>query len=316
MVDGIAKGEAGKATWKKARQLADAAKKALAAGKPKQAGPVLERLFELLGQGDAVAQLRADLEAHLDVVRRLKEAEGKRIERDRRAPPPSSAGRRRSGTKAVALASVSPASVAMPVAVKQSLKALPPQQQRFVVNYCGPARGNGTLAAKLAGVKGEYQTVAARASQMLADERVRAAVDAWMTAYALSGAEVTAQLADMAQANFGPFLEFVEDGDDPDGGGRLVIRLPDADTWEAYKHWIRAVEADPVTGHVTRVILHDALAAKRELAKILKLYSDAPIFNLTLYLQKLPDAQLMEQLRVAREAVEPGGRFPGNGGGE
>jgi hypothetical protein len=301
----IAKGDAGKLTWSRARQLADAAKRALAAENTKKAGPLLQELFELLGQGAAAAELRGELGDHLDLMRRLKEAEAKHIERRRRIPPPGTR-RRRTGSKATALAAVTPARVAMPAVVKEALKPLPPQQQRFVVNYCGPARGNATLAAKLAGAQGNYQTVAARASQMLADERVRSAVDAWMTAYALSGAEVTAQLKDMAEANFGPFLEFVEDGADPGQGGRLVIRLPDEDTWEAHKHWIRAIEADPVTGQVTRVILHDALAARRELAKILKLYSDQPIVNLTLYLQKLSDSDLMGQLREARSALERG----------
>lgn len=191
------------------------------------------------------------------------------------------------------------ATLDMPAAVKTALQACTPLQRRFITHYCGRARGNGSLAAKLAGLvkAGAHPvTVASRASQLLKEPKVRVAVEAWMTAYALSGAELTHQLVDLAQANLGPFIEISADG-------TLRLKVRDDEAWEAYKHWIKAIKTDPATGAVIEVVLHDALAARRELAKILKLYSDAPISNFYLTLRNMSDAELMQKLAEARAAA-------------
>lgn len=177
----------------------------------------------------------------------------------------------------------------LPASVQEAFAPLSVAQRRFVVAYCGEANGIGVLACKLAGIGGSYSNRAAKASQMLRDPKVMAARDAWMAAYAMTKAEVTAQFADLARANLGPFVRVNADGS-------LAIKM-DEDTWEAHKHWIKSVECDPDTGAVTRLVLHDALAARREIAKILKLYSDAPQLNMFLYLQSLPDDEILRRLQ-------------------
>lgn len=186
----------------------------------------------------------------------------------------------------------------LPVMVKSALAECTPTQQRFIVKYCGEARGNGALAAKLAGVgrSGGYMMYASRASQMLKEPKVRMAVDAWMTAYAMSAAELTYMLGDLARCNVGPFVELQKNG-------TLKVKLQNSGVWEAYQHWVKSVEADPKTGRVTRIHLHDPLAAMRELAKIMKLYSDAPIFNFYLLLQQMRDEELLAELEEQKRLV-------------
>lgn len=188
----------------------------------------------------------------------------------------------------------------LPQAVQVALKALTPLEQAFVIAYCGAARGNGALAAKLAGVKGAYATQATRASVMRHDPAVNAAIEAWMNAHAISGTELTAQLIDLAQANPGPFVELQKNG-------TLKVKVLSEDAWQAHKHWIKGFDVDPRTGRVTKLHLHDAGLAKRELAKILKLYSDAPVYNFNMYLTQLSDDELLKEYQEAKVAS---GRLP------
>lgn len=187
----------------------------------------------------------------------------------------------------------------LPMAVQETLKALTPLEQRFVIEYCGRARGNGTLAATLAGCKGAKPTVATRASQMRHEPQVSAAIEAWMSAHALGATELTAKLIDLADVNPGPFTELQKDGS-------LKVKVLDDETWIAHKHWIKQIEVDPKTGTVTRLILHDSTHALRELAKILKLYSEAPQVNFNVYLQQLSDDELMKEWEEARAAIASG----------
>lgn len=187
----------------------------------------------------------------------------------------------------------------LPMAVQETLKALTPLERRFVVEYCGRARGNGTLAATLAGVKGKKPTIATRASQIRHEPQVSAAIEAWMSAHALGATELTAKLVDLAEVNPGPFVELQKDG-------TLKVKLLDEQVWIAHKHWIKQLEVDPKTGQVTRLILHDSTAALRELAKILKLYSEAPTVNFNVYLQQLSDEELMKEWEEARAAIASG----------
>lgn len=182
----------------------------------------------------------------------------------------------------------------LPQAVREALKPLTPMERSFVEAYCGAARGNGQLAAKLAGVKGVYATQATRGSQMRHDPAVNAAIEAWMNAHQVSGIELTAQLIDLAQVNPGPFVELQKNG-------KLKVKVLSDDVWQAHKHWIKGFDVD-VKGNVCKVFLHDAAAAKRELAKILKLYSDAPVFNFNLHLNQLSDEELLKEYQEAKQA--------------
>jgi phage terminase small subunit len=183
----------------------------------------------------------------------------------------------------------------LPESVQKALAACTPAQQRFVIEYCSRARGNGQLAAQLAGIRGSYSTRASVASQYLSNPAVQAARDAWMSAYAMSAAEVTGRLADLARASMEPFVEVGP-------GGVLRLRKQDDASWGAFAHWVRAVDVDPDTGRVTRVILHDALRATDLLAKIMKLYDDRLV--LQVFFQSMSDEALLEELRKARAAVQ------------
>jgi hypothetical protein len=194
----------------------------------------------------------------------------------------------------------------LPPAVRETLAQLTPMQRVYVAAYCGEARFNGTRAAQRAGVQGSYQACAAQSSNWLKEPRVRAAIDAWLTAFLWSAAELTGRLRDMAEANLGPFVERLKDG-------ALRIRAADERDWEEHKHWLKAVECDPDTGRVVRIVLHDTQVSMRELAKIMKLYNDAPQLNLYAHLVSLSDDELRREIAEARkaEAREPLALPPG-----
>ncbi len=198
----------------------------------------------------------------------------------------------------VAVTVQAPDTTGLPKKLKAALDRLTPQERQFVMQYAGKARGNATLAAQLAGVSGPYATVASTASLMMQRPLVREALDAWYEAFAMNAAQLTASITDMIEANLGPFIKY-----DPKAK-TIKLRVEDADTWEAHKHWIKSVEADPKTGKITRLVLHDAMAARRELAKVLKLYSDAPIFALHVHLRQLSDDEL-KALWKQRQAEGP-----------
>lgn len=200
----------------------------------------------------------------------------------------------------------------LPQAVAAVLADLPPKQQRFVAAYCGEARGNSSLAARLAG----YTAASAgfHGYSLLKIPQVRKAVDAWMAAYAMSAAELTARIADLAVVHPGPFTKVVmETVTTGKGKQKKTTQIPvlkyvmTEETWERYQHWVRAIEVDARTGAITKLHLHDAQRAQATLAKILKLYSDQPILTLNLYLQNLSDEGLLDELMKARAAVTNGG---------
>lgn len=172
------------------------------------------------------------------------------------------------------------------------------QEYQFVCAYVGRARGNGTLAAQIAGIGGGYASQASRASILLQLPHVRRALDAWMQAFGMTAAELTWQLKDLCDINMGPFVQWQADG-------TLQLKTPDEETWQAHRHWIKEIETDPKSGKIMRVQLHDAMVARKEMAKILKLYSDAPIFLFHMHLQQLSDAELLQQLSEARSEADP-----------
>jgi len=210
--------------------------------------------------------------------------------------PRNGNGRKARNGAAPAVSPPLPETGDLPESVRLALLDLTPLEQRFIVYYCEQANGNGTLAAELAGVSGDYATRSVRASQILREPRVRKARDAWMTAFALSAAEVTAEMASLATANLGPFVECAEDG-------TLTVKVRSAQDWEAYKSWVKAFEADPKTGRITKLQLHDRHAALRDLAKILKLFSDAPQLSLQVYLRSMSDDQVAAAWEEAQTAL-------------
>jgi hypothetical protein len=155
----------------------------------------------------------------------------------------------------------------LPKKIQNTLKDLPPKQQRFVMAYCGEARGNGSLAARIAG----YPAASAgfQGYSLLTEPVIRQAVDSWMHEFAMGSAELTARIADTALANPGPFVVV-----DPTTN-KAKLEITEAN-WARYQHWVRALEVDPKSQQITKLHLYDSQRAMSTLAKILKLFSDAP----------------------------------------
>lgn len=192
----------------------------------------------------------------------------------------------------------------LPIGVQSAMRPLALKQQRFVAAYCGEARGNASLAARIAGYT--EKSCAFHGSAQLRDPQVRKAVEAWMTEFAMSAVELTARIAELAQVTPGPFIK-VQKVKGADGKEQEVAALNiTAENWARYQHWVRALEVDPATGNVTRLHLHNAQQAQATLAKILKLFSDAPQVTLNVYYEKLSNEELVEQIEAARAMARSG----------
>ena len=223
---------------------------------------------------------------------------------------------RRSTTKGKApeAQSIPKALLRYPKPVAEALGPLTVNERRFVIAYCSECRGNATLSVQRAGLTNEGQSYMARAvrgSQLLQQTNIRRAVEAWMQAYAMTAVEATWRVKDMADINPAPFFEITpptpaQNGNQADPGGQLRFKERiDPEDWEAFNHWIKVLEMDPKTGRVTRIELHDRQVAQREINKILKLYSEQPMFSFNLFLQQLSDDQLLRELSQLR-SEEPG----------
>lgn len=181
----------------------------------------------------------------------------------------------------------------LPETLKAALAPLDPRQQKFVLAYVGEANSNGRLAAEMAGYKkAGAQT---QASWMLTLPLVRAAIDAWLQEYAMGPIEATARLADLAKCHMGPFTKVNPVTND------LEYEVT-AENWEKYKHWVKAIQVDE-QGRVVRLVLHDAQVALTTMAKILKLFSDAPHVTFKLYLQNKTDEELLQEVEEERRRL-------------
>lgn len=186
-----------------------------------------------------------------------------------------------------------------PPKVAVAMAALSVELRRFVFYYCGETRANGTLAAQMVGIGGSYMNRANWASQRLRRADVRAAVNAWMEAFGMTAAEITARVTDIAHVNPGPFTEI-------DKKGRVQWKKKqDPVEWEAHKHWIKSLKMD-ADSNVIDVELRDPDAALKELSKINHMYSDAPNYVFNLHLAQMTDTELLRQLEeVYAEEVQP-----------
>jgi phage terminase small subunit len=76
------------------------------------------------------------------------------------------------------------------------------KHQRFIDAYLGPAKGNGTEAARVAG----YATPRQEAHRLLTNAAIRARIDERLLAESLSSAEVLAELTAIARAPWKNFI--------------------------------------------------------------------------------------------------------------
>jgi phage terminase small subunit len=84
---------------------------------------------------------------------------------------------------------------------------LTPKEQLFVAHYLGEARGNGTKAMRLAGYKGNANTLAVGASQNLRKPKIAAAIEQGL-ADIMPKAEVLHILADQARPDRNSLANF------------------------------------------------------------------------------------------------------------
>lgn len=186
----------------------------------------------------------------------------------------------------------------IPPSVRSALEKCTPLERRFVVHYCTDANGNKRLAAQLAGVragvaggKKHQKTYANRASQMMCKAEVREAVDAWTEEFALTKAQVTMMLGDLAQVSMEPFVQINADG-------TLSVKAESVEEFQAHLHWIKKIKVDPETGRVLHIELHDRRAALNDLARILNMIG--PDNHLHFHLHKyrrMSDEALLADLR-------------------
>lgn len=137
------------------------------------------------------------------------------------------------------------------------------KERRFVNYYLGKAKGNGTLAARLAG----YDHPRQLAVRLLSKVNIREAIESTLVLEAMDAAEVLSRLADRARSGAGDFLRF-----DPDAG---PDKMPALDLRKAKRRGqlgnikklktSRAAGDDPL--EVVEVEIHDSLPALALLAK-------------------------------------------------
>lgn len=174
--------------------------------------------------------------------------------------------------------------------------------------YCGEARGNASLALKLSGFQDRKtdSSISSYGSQLARDPAIRKAIEAFMQAFAMSAAEVTWNIRDLCDVSPEPFFEVSaptldKEGVVTDPGGKLTLKSTfDVDDWAKYARWVKAIQVDPKTNQVTHIELHDRAAALRDLAKILRLFTDQPIYAFNLYVNQMSDEELLREIMTAR----------------
>lgn len=78
-------------------------------------------------------------------------------------------------------------------------KGLTPRENLFWQHYLGAARGNATEAARLAGYTGSDESIRQSACQNLKKPEIREKIDDALSVYALTAAEVLAELSKVAR---------------------------------------------------------------------------------------------------------------------
>lgn len=167
-------------------------------------------------------------------------------------------------------------------------RGLTGRQQKFVLAWCGAANCNGVKAARLAGYTGNNATLAACASALLANPKIRGAINERFDDLAAPANEVIARLTTISRASIDDLIEFVD--------GKPFLKLT-PENLQDYQIVIKEIETDPKTHGVLKVRLHDNLVALRELAKIRQLYHEGPEVNIYTHADQMTDAQLRAEIR-------------------
>ncbi len=170
------------------------------------------------------------------------------------------------------------------------------KQALFVIAYCGRAKSNATEAAKIAGYtpNGKRTTLQTTGSMLMKMPKIKAAILKRFDALSAPGEEILKRMTDDARLDIAPLIQFDDDG-------KPFVHLT-PEVLEVYGTLIKELETDPKTGQITKVKLVDSQAARRDLAKIRRLYTDGPIINIW-NLQELSDGEVAERLEAARARI-------------
>lgn len=143
-------------------------------------------------------------------------------------------------------------------------KKLTPKQEKFVAAYVGPANGNATEAAALAGYSGDRDTLKVTGSRTLSNSNVQSKVERALAKYDTD--KVIERLAQHAEADMGEFITV-----DQDGAFQFDLKNAKA---KGLTRLIKKLKHDPETGAPV-IELVDQQAALDKLAKMHGLYKDA-----------------------------------------
>ena len=183
----------------------------------------------------------------------------------------------------------------------------------FVRAYCGVANCNQSEAARLAGCGGSTRAAQQTAgSKMMQNPKVQKVVRGIFDDLFASPEETKKRITDDARVNIAGLIHFVSDGH----GGQVASLNLTPENLEKFGCLIKEIETDPLTGMVRKVKLVDGQAARRDLAKIHRLFSDMTVEVNVNQIKDLSDKELLARLEATRARLVPRhhrGEESGNG---
>jgi hypothetical protein len=135
------------------------------------------------------------------------------------------------------------------------------KERLFIEAYLGPANGNGSEAARIAG----YAHPGKLAYQLLQKTRIRTAIDARLSVVAMATNEVLARLSEFAAGSLEPFIEIDESGE------HFTINLKSARKAGA----LRLIKRLRAGKHGPEIEIHSRLDALEKLARYYGLFSNS-----------------------------------------
>lgn len=178
------------------------------------------------------------------------------------------------------------------------------KQTLFVLEYCGRAKCNATEAAKLAGYTGTREVLQSTGAILMSKAKIKAAILKRFDALSAPGEEIIKRMTDDARGDMAPFIQF-------DSRKRPKVLLT-PELLLKYGTLIKEIETDPDTGYIRKIKLNDSQAARRDLAKIRRLFSDAPTINV-FQLQELTDEELQQRMALSRTKLRAPPKHGPNG---
>ncbi len=162
-------------------------------------------------------------------------------------------------------------------------------KQRAFVDAYFACRFNGTEAARRAGYGGDDNALAAAASRLLINVKVKEEIARRWKAHGMTAEEVTARLTEQARGNMEDFLRFNELEDEAGQKRTTFARLDLPAARDAGK--LHLVKSLSWTKEGVRIELYSAKDALDSIAKTLGMFKDQST-NLNIDLDSLTNEQL------------------------